>query len=42
MKLLAALLAALLLAALPLVTSSNYVIGIGLSALQFPDQIVDT
>jgi ABC-type branched-subunit amino acid transport system permease subunit len=35
MKLLAALVAALLFAALPLLTSSNYVIGIGISALIF-------
>ena len=35
MKLLAALLAALLFAALPLLTHSNYVIGIGISALIF-------
>ena len=35
MKLAVALLAALAFAALPLVTSSNYVIGVGISALIF-------
>ncbi|HEX7198366.1 MAG TPA: branched-chain amino acid ABC transporter permease, partial [Dongiaceae bacterium] len=35
MKLAAALLAALALAALPLLTSSNYIVGIGISALIF-------
>ena len=35
MKVAAALLAALALAALPLLTSSNYILGVGLSALIF-------
>ena len=35
MKLVAALVAALLLAALPLLTTSNYIMGVGISALVF-------